>query len=92
MNVKDFQHEMKVAVRCHQCFYQCPNLYIIEAHTFHIALTRHSQLYFRMFESKTLESKIEESNVGHQMLKKMGTQHSHVFAAEVVFFDKIFVE
>ena len=25
-----------------------------------------------MFESKTLESKIEESNVGHQMLKKMG--------------------
>lgn len=27
---------------------------------------------FSMFESKTLESKIEESNVGHQMLKKMG--------------------
>jgi len=27
---------------------------------------------FVMFESKTLESKIEESNVGHQMLKKMG--------------------
>ncbi len=34
-----------------------------------------------MFESKTLETKIEESNVGHQLLKKMG-----MFAFENTFY------
>ena len=40
-----------------------------------------------MFESKTLESKIEESNVGHQMLKKMGTQQQR----EIFHFKTFFV-
>ena len=37
-----------------------------------------------MFESKTLESKIEESNVGHQMLKKMGRQQHEIICINIL--------
>ncbi len=40
-----------------------------------------------MFESKTLETKIEESNVGHQLLKKMGT-----FSFEITFYHELQLE
>ena len=73
--------------RCRQFFYQCiPTCILLKLITFTSYITLPSQLYFRMFESKTLESKIEESNVGHQMLKKMGTQHYHVFEAKFCLF------
>lgn len=35
-------------------------------------LTNFVFLFFRGFETKTMDSRIEESNVGHQLLKKMG--------------------